>query len=347
LVFPRPEQQNVFAGMVSRSLVSLVLSAAIAVGVGCATSPDGPSPQLRNTAAQSPGTNARVPPSVVGAERGLEVWSWIVADAAPRHGATPMDAPGREPIEDAFSLPPPVFTIIDDRLTIETALGPFLDRPVPLPDSVRFRWHAAGMRLVSVPVSELPRIQSALRIVGPTQRQWLGEAPMWTDLVRGGSAPAREVVTDEGLTRLQAGRLQLFGRAWITPDPDGLRADVLPSAALRLELVPQLQPQLTEPQRLLAAAGRTTVDGIVKGRVFPSLSLGMYLSGGDAIVIVPDAPSRDWSTDDDELMMVDLRQSMQSLGEALLVNPASRGKPRTRAILVLIPHVPEHFELTR
>jgi hypothetical protein len=352
-------------------LVCLLLLALSSLLAACAVKPDN---GVRTSIIGAPVAEAgRASPAVRGAERGLEVWSWIVADRAVRsiRSEVPHEpAPEGETSDDqSIALTAPQYMIVDERLSIELAMSPYIDRPVPLPDHVRFRLHAAGLRIVAVPVSDLARLQRELRLVGPTQRQWLGEIPRWTDIAHGPSSRSRTVAIATGNARLDAGRLRLLGRAWVTPDPawragtlDGMAHDgtaaFLP-ATLRLELVPQHEPQLSEPQRLLAAASRVGAAE-PNGRVFRHLSIGTYMRGEDALVIIPDSPASDWleAADGDADLALAARpladaetvseeSPLLSLGEAMLVTPASGTRPRTRTVLVLIPHLPQRFELGR
>lgn len=294
-------------------------------------------------------------PAVWGAERGLELISWIVADA-PR--PRPVVRSSRKVDSDAENEsgepPAPNYTIVDRRLSIEQALASYVDRPVPIPDELRFRWHAAGLRIVAVPVADLPKLQSSLRLVGPTQRQWLGEVPQWTDVIRGPAFDtARMVATDNGSMLIEAGRLRLLARSWVVPDPEGFGrpSGVLP-AALRLELVPQHEPQLSEPHRLLAGASNTATEA--EGRLFPGLALGMYLRAGDALVIIPDSPESDWTKPPSESAgkrgeaggrLRAEATSTVSIGEAMLATSSKGAAPRMRGVIVLIPYVPQRYEL--
>jgi hypothetical protein len=280
---------------------------------------------------------------VWGAQRGLEVWSWVVADAPPPI-APVLFASEYQPPEGTPEEPAPErlrYTIVDNRLSIREALAVYAQRPVPLPAGERLRWQAAGLRVVAVPVTDLPSIQASLRLVGPTQRQWLGEVPAWTDLVGTALPRARTVAIGTGDAHLEGGRLRLLARAWIAPQYNG-GPDALPRATLRLEMVPQHERQLTEPQRLLAASapgGRLEAQG----RVFAALGLGVYLGGEEALVIVPDAPESDWGQGESTEDAVESGSGI-TLGEAML----TAGSPtRTRAVLVLIPHVPQRYELRR
>jgi hypothetical protein len=320
-------------------------------------------PTVLKSTIGAPAPTARTSPAVWGAERGLELWSWTVAD--PRQ---PVFVPSASPSAAAAEGPPsqPAFTIIDPRISIEQAVAPYIDRPVPIPDELRFRLHAAGLRIVSIPIADLSSLQTMLRLVAPTQKQWLGEVPLWTDLVRGPSFHSPRTITIDNnpaaaTTQLQPGRLRLLGRAWIVPLPT---ADNPAAAALRLELVPQHEPHLSDHQRLLAGISNTRAEA--QGRLFPRLAIGTYLRGEDALILIPDSPHSDWSSHTPpappaapdhpadaqapaapgaEPPTHESTLNWPSLGEAMLVAPATGAAPRTRAVLVLIPHSPQRFEL--
>jgi hypothetical protein len=345
---------------VQRARILLALPLAL-VAIGCASQP-APAPKTPSTLRSVIGTppaNARTSPAVWGAERGLELWAWTVADArqtfirAPADSAAPSDEPPRTP----------TYTIIDPRLSIEQAVAPYTDRPVPIADDLRFRLQAAGFRIVAIPVDDLVALQTTLRLVAPTQKQWLGEVPLWTDVIRGPSFNSpRTFAVDNApnlaSTHLPPGRLRLIARAWTAPLPtdDDPRA-----AALRLELVPQHEPLLSEPHRLLAGVANAGTE--TQGRLFPRLAIGAYLRGDEALVLIPDSPHSDWSrtaaetpapTDParadpegspDAAQPDESRLNWPTLGEAMLSTPATQSSPRTRTVLVLIPHTPARFEL--
>lgn len=342
----------------------LILAASMLLLPSCANRPAATTPVAMAPASGTVHARAQGP-AVWGAERGLEVLSWIVGGDAPN---TPESPPQTEHDADPSRPAPVRYTIVDSRLTIEQALAPYIDRPVPLSDEMRFRWHAAGFRIVAVPIADLARIQASLRTVGPTQRQWLGEIPRWTDLIRGPAFnSARTLATDAGPARLEAGRLRLLARAWIAPASPAAPT-LPPPALLRLELVPQHEPHLSDTHRLLATANNTAPEA--QGRLFPRLALGMDLRADDALVIVPDSPESDWGspprTTEDLLLDSDeggdaggavaealpalrspepARLNWPSMGEVMLSAVPTAGSARTRAVLVLIPHVPRHFEL--
>jgi hypothetical protein len=272
-------------------------------------------------------------PVVRGAGDGLEMWWWVVRDAQGLAGRT---------------------------------LAPYADRSVPIADPDRERLKAGGLRLVTVPVSDLDALQARLPVIGSIQRQWLGELPEWTEVVGGASRAERSPVDlGDGLLHLEPGRLRLLVRCWITPVPDhpappdggGPRAFDWPAAALRLEMVPQHVPASGLPQRAdLAAAIRPAPAAEEQGLVLARLAASLLIRRGEAILLVPESPQADWKAPPPERPegpphagdeTAPVFSPHPTVGEAMLGTPPdpSTGR-RTRAIVVFIPHVPERFGLT-
>ena len=298
-----------------------------------------PSCKSRHKAAQPEPPTAS--PVVRGADRGLEAWWWIVTD--PRIALPPEPEAGIDPATQ----PPPAFSIIDDRVNIETLLAPYLDRPVPLSDEMRQRWLESGFRIVSVPPADLERIQASSRMIGQAQRQWLGEVTQWADTVRCPTLtqPKTVLIGDEPV-KLAPGRLRLMVRCWTIPiseTPDGARP------ALQIELAPRLDPTVSERERMLAAAGMTAQS---EAQFFKSLAATMTVDREETLVIIADSPASDWSapgpaapapSEDDTFGPKP--GSTPTLGEVMLSSPGSKGTPRARLVVVLFPRLPSRFEL--
>lgn len=320
-------------------------------------------------------------PAVRGADSGLEMWWWVVTDAwrpppaellqsAPDEQAPPAAPPAPPPKKKApgpadsytghpTDGPPLVFDgkkwraagalqtveLRDDKTDLEKALTPYLDRPVPLTEEQAARWRAAGLRMVAVPIADLDRLQSSLRLVGGVQQQWLGELPAWTDIVRGRAEEAPTVVaTDDGVAKLEPGRLRLLARCWMAPltGPSGE-----PAPVLRLEMIPEHQPDRPEPVRMLQAAGLGAGDGDV---LFRRLAVAVSVGAGDAYLIIPEKPAAEWRSESKDAGPEATGPDAApppTLGEAMLSSPARNGSARARAVIVLIPRVPDRFELLR
>jgi hypothetical protein len=230
--------------------------------------------------------------------------------------------------------PAPAFIVEDGKRDLEEVLLTYADRPVHLPADVVQRWARSGLRVYAVPRAEVESVEGQLRLVGAVQRQWLGEMPAWTEIAEGPweeGGLAVEVAGDR--VRLEPGRVRLLARAWTAPiaGPEGARA------SLRVELVPQHEPSQTEQQRMLMAAGLSKGDE-ARGLAIERLGLGESLTSDDALVIVPvDAAQPE--------NLRPFQDSPRTLGQAMLTRGATETTARARAVIVLLPHIAERFEL--
>ncbi|MEX2217366.1 MAG: hypothetical protein WD749_01285 [Phycisphaerales bacterium] len=336
---------------VARQFAALGCAATLAAAValpsaGCARN--------RRTASLPAAAVPTASPAVRGADHGMELWWWVVADArpprvrpAPPVESDPLEgppAPERTPTGE--EVPPKLrFELRDDRAALEDALRPYLERPVPIPAGVLGRWRASGLRVVAVPPADLARIEGSIRIVGAVHRQWLGEFPQWMDLVGGPWLPESAVSGEDGVTRFAPGRVRLLGRCWSVPVGGWwVGADGGARAALRLEMVPQFQPRLDEGERM-AEALRPRARVEEQGTLVTRLAAGVVVTGEDALVIVPEAPEVEWSEKKDGEEERRDGLGIATLGELMLVAPARDMTPRTRAVIILIPHQRERYEL--
>ncbi len=290
---------------------------------------------------------------VRGADTGLELWSVVVVSSRAREpGApTPLEGvgPPAPPTEEA-STPTPTpaepLRVTDLRPDLAELLAPYADRPVPLGETERARWRAAGLRLVAVPLAELDALREGLRAAGPVQRQWLGEIPRWTDIVAGPVSRERRAIELEGHRLvLGPGRLRLLARCWVAPGDDGADG---PEAVLRLEIAPQHVPILSDRERLAREAGlHERPSGEDEGVVFRRLTVALSLREGEAYLIVPESPSVEWGGPGPGVPGPDVgppASGIPSLGEAMLTTWRA-GRIDARAIVALVPRVPESFRL--
>jgi hypothetical protein len=297
------------------------------------------------TTAAAPATPPVASPVVRGAASGLELWWWVVTD--PHRIVSPNPSGPSNPGE---APKPPLYTIREPGNPLEQTLLPYLDRPTPFSDAVKAKWKASGLRVIAVPINELERVQASLRLTGPVQRQWFGEVSTWTDIVRGPQFhDPRIVMLGDKPEELPAGRLRLLARCWTYPDSGGQGA---PLAALRMELVPHFEPEETDRSRLeVAALGKS--DPTDASRLYTELSAGLEINTHrgepDAFLIVPDRPDADWKSPRDPLTedgdSGPQPQLPPTLGETMLSVPASKDSPRSRAVIILIPRLPQKFEL--
>lgn len=300
---------------------------------------------VREPAAPEPGS-----PVVRGARDGLELWWWVVTEPRSR-GLVPAPLGPTGPQAAEPPPGPPPLEVTDLKSNLEDVLAPYLDRPVPIPESERAAWHAAGLRLVTVPVGDLEEMQSRLRTVGPAQRQWLGERPEWMDAITGASLDQPRVVTAGDRPRtLPAGSLHLLLRCWIAPD---LSAGSDAGAVMRVEIVPEHRPPRSpRSRRLLTLEDAPSPPA---GTLFDGLLAHLSMRDGVACLIVPEAPGVEWTADapPDQPPAAPVQgvgppvPPIPTVGEAMLSTAAfpDAGR-RVRVVLVLVPRVPDRFRLT-
>lgn len=261
-------------------------------------------------------------------------------------GTTFKPSSAREPAEgDAPpEALPPTISIQDDRVDLDVLLEPHAGRELPIAPEVAERWRRAGFRLIAVPVRDLAGIEFQARLTGVVQRQWLGVLPLWTDLARGARLDdARPIQTGAEAEVLPRGRPRLLARAWPVP----IAEESGPGAALRVELVPQVLVQGSgrgERRAPSADAGRApSIED--QGPILSQLLLSARLSGGTAIVIVPEeaapAATESASSESGEPSFPPPR----TLGQVLLIDPGDGERARVRQVLVLIPSVPSRVRL--
>jgi hypothetical protein len=221
-------------------------------------------------------------------------------------------------------------------------------------------WRANGFRVLEIPIDQLDDVRDQLATIGPLHRQWLGLLPEWVEVVKGAQLAAEAPVAfDNGTVRLGPGRLRIVSRCWAMPSV-GARPDGSPTAALlKLEIMPELEMSAVAADsyaRLLDQAPVQPRSG-VRGIPFDRLLLGLVSSGSDAIVIVPEDPEVDWNAERDErpdgarrsdasVAFGPQAPAVPTLGELMLTSlalPESVGD--ARVVVVLVPRVPERFEL--
>jgi hypothetical protein len=213
------------------------------------------------------------------------------------------------------------------------------DRPTPLPDSARTAWRASGLRVIAVPIAELAGARDGLRLVAPEQRDWFGQSPGWSEIARGRVVAGGSVIrVADGLMATPAGRLRVLMRCWPVP---GERAE---RAALHLELAVQLERRGTIASPIELPALR---DELEAGVVFPGLRAAMRAETGDALLIVP-VPPEFAPGDEPDQAAGPSEPMIPTLGEAMLtsLDPGSIDPVRRRAVLALIPRLPERFSLS-
>lgn len=173
--------------------------------------------------------------------------------------------------------------------------------PAPVQPELVELWRQYGLRIIAVPVDRLSPLSGRLRISRSTQRQWLGQATTWTEVVSSPSlARPTTIALDAERLRLPPGRLRLLTRSWLVPvSPDSPRDartdDQAPDAALTIELVPQHREDRALAERTGLTLEMPTLDPADEGQVFTRLLARMTVRAGGAFVIVSERPGVDWS----------------------------------------------------
>jgi hypothetical protein len=231
-------------------------------------------------------------------------------------------------------------------------LLPYAERPLPFtPEQVEVL-RRGGFRAVSVPLEDLEGLQSRLPTIGAVQHQWLGQMPEWTDVISGRALPERTTVdVGDGLLALEPGRLRMLLRCWVVPDP-GAGDSAWPAGAVHIDLAPQHMPAEQGARPGIAAARVQPQD---QGLVLSRFAVSFTMKGGEAILLVPESASADWSEPEASRdrstppvgPVGPPVAAPPTIGESLLATPKDeRTGARTRAIIVLIARAPDRFELT-
>lgn len=280
------------------------------------------------------------------------LFALLALGACARHQAARTDP---LPAEDAAASPVVYadeglelrwWVIADRHAELARALAPFASIPVPVDPAILERWERSGLRIVAVPLERLTALRDQLPRIGATNSQWIGQSPSWLDAL-GGPAITRPttVVLDSSTIQLQPGQLRLLVRAWLLPRMTEAGA----RAALHVELLPQ--------HRALAA--RALDDNLFKTgnryrtRSIDALHLVMNVGPDYALLVVPERPDVSWGDTPAAGEAVDPNNVGPSepiyptLGGAMLTSsPTDLGATVNKAVVVLIPRVPERFELT-
>jgi hypothetical protein len=186
---------------------------------------------------------------------------------------------------------------------IARALAPYDQPPEFLGEFTRERLRLSGLRVVAVPLSEVFVVHQIAGPSSPWSRRWLGQSPDWLQLVRSRRVSAgtrAEVYASE--QRLPEGVLRLLGRGWIVPQRVEREAGAAIEAAMRLEVVGQVQQRdpATEDRNAFAVPSidSVTPDLAAQGQLIEELLLEITVPAGYAIVLTAAPPEADWSSVD-------------------------------------------------
>lgn len=304
--------------MSARRAIALVIALAL-VGAGASCRSNGRTEGARPQQNAGPDVAA---PILAGADNGLEVQWWIVAD---------------------------------DGVVFARLLSPLTGGASPLAPRVGARWRANGLRLLSTTVDELPALERSAPLLGMVNRNWLGQVPKWTVAVQGDAwETPRSLLIDGELVRLPAGRLRVLTRAWTAPTQDGPR--------LRVDVAVQhvAAGAARSPESAFGAATLRPVED--EGLVFETLTAELELRDGQSCVIVAEAPEVDWlasatngatapGAEEDGPSSAGGEVGPEpphtpTIGEAMLaMTPLEPTTRRARAVIILTGRVPSRFTL--
>lgn len=234
---------------------------ALAAG-GCASKPAAAPP---TAATSSPAELPPSAPSVRAAENGMEMMWWGVSTTS---------------------------------RTLAELLAPSLDDSLGIDPRTRALWQSNGLRLVAVPIERLDTLRQLLRQSGGVERQWLGQVPVWTNIIHGSPWPDIQAVDmDNGRLSLGPGRLRVLLRCWtmpVPPAPGFEGADAGIRTAMRAEMLLQHQePPRIDPASIYSRPTDVT-NPIEEGLVFKRLAASITLSPDRALLVIPESPEVDW-----------------------------------------------------
>lgn len=285
---------------------------------------------------------------------GLEVRTLVFADTE-YYQAPGMDTPApvtEELLRLRYAEGNPDIRLVPVSMLLARALAPYAGEPTPWPSQHHATWEANGLAVLAVPRDRLEELTGAMPARSIDSRQWLGVFPGWTVVAGGPAIPsARLVSIGSRNTLLTGGAVRLLGRCWVIPVFSGPAARGRCGPAIRLELELQHhRPDERAPlQRAMDQAASRPEP--VTELPFDELSVGLLASDEYALVIAPKPPGRAWSELVDppeaDLERGPLPETAATLGQTLLVGPGLGRDPsqRSRAVLILIPYLPERYEL--
>jgi len=223
-------------------------------------------------------------------------------------------------------------------VAINTLLAPYEARPVPLSWRAVEAWHANGLRVMTVPIDDVPALRRSLMPVGAVQTQWLGQATRWTEIARGPTLATPMVIgTDSGPLSLAAGgHLKLAMRCWSTASAWSAETNGPTLGALQVEIAPIFMPA---PARQVL--GRTMSEA-EPPLVFSRLGLESTLLGEEAILIIAEGPGESSAR---RSVRGPEDPDLPTLGEAILVPERGEARGGRRVVVVLTPSVTRAFRL--
>ena len=208
---------------------------------------------------------------------------------------------------------------------VQRALAPYDTVSGVLDERERLRWRDWGLRWCVVPIGEVGAVLADLQPVQPARVQWLGEFTQWRPIVRAGTINAQSVRVGDGESGIPLGKPRLIARSWIEPIVTdlGIRPGVRTDLALQIE-----QPRSARSLWNIEDDGLPMIDD--EGPMVDGLISGIHADGLHALVLVADAPGRDWSMlpepiDDSEVLEAEdgpVGPSAEQYGEQVAIGDA-------------------------
>lgn len=177
---------------------------------------------------------------------------------------------------------------------LPAALRRFESNPTGIDEQTDLRLRESGLLALAVPLDLLDQALGSLQSAGPLQREWLGSLGSWTPIVTGPFLADPVTRIDSGQVNLGEGRFRLLARCWLVPDLTEAQDTGLIRANLRVELVPQHQPD--RPRRLQRLLEPTIEGRVAEGQVLDRLKISCDLPSHMALVIVPTSGRREWDS---------------------------------------------------
>jgi len=260
-----------------------------------------------------------------------------------------------------------LWPIEDTPGALARTLAPYERPDSPIDARTLRRLKDSGLRALIVPTTDLDAIAASLKIRGKAEIQTSRDRSEWSIFVASkGWQTYATIRSADGNLVLGGGQLRLLGRAWVAPGP--FEHGTTP-AVLRVEIMGRhieqkdtnakiedaLRPQLRRP---------LDEDGLP----LKSLSASFELTRGQSLLLVPEYPDTDWVRDarlpnyiekepektaeaaeEDQTAKGTgpIPPDVPTLGHALLSDALFGLKPKRRAVLVLVPRLPQEFRLFR
>ena len=254
----------------------------------------------------------------------------------------------------------------DTQGSLARTLAPFERPDSPIDPRTLKRLRDSGLRAIIVPTTDLDGIAAALKIRGQSETQAARDRSEWSIFVasKGWQTYATLRAADGNLV-LGGGQLRLLGRAWVAPGP--FEHGTTP-AVLRVEIMGRHVEQKETAARIedaLRPQLRRPLDE--DGLPLKSLAASFELTRGQSLLLVPEYPDTDWTRDarlpnyiekepektaeaaeaNPDAGTGPLPPDVPTLGHALLSDALFGLKPKRRAILVLVPRLPQEYRLFR